>query len=754
MKHARPITMAATLATCLVMLWLLPLASARAQDTAQAAQRPPLTIPIFISARTDLCYDPGDAAAIKALTMRESQRINRQGGIAGRPIQLRFLDDERDQAKTTANLRSGLTDPQAIAMIGLSNSNRAKVAFEATAKELRESAIPFLSSIAVNSVFEGFPNVFTIQASQDEERLPVMVRFIQHMKFERPAFIGLRDAVFSTTLGDGLKKQLGERTLVAEQRLRSAGDNVDPAEVASLLAMLKDKQPDLAVMSIGTNRAAMLMQAMTSAGITPALFITGRIEALPVEIANSYPNAIYQLAWDRLPEAYNDRLRRLISREGQENWIFEGGKNAEAPGWKSGECKSRRDTPSPDPVEAANLRAIGIGTQFADMVALVAAAAGTADAKADVPALRHHVLQQLKTTYAAGRGAFKGSFENWSFQPATRTAVRTPFVVIQPHGLGRTQLAPVQFTRVKDGSLRQIETLYVDIDMIKAHRVDDNEKSFFAEFYLAMRDTPTSSIEQIEFTNAYLDPKTNGRQLSVQVLHSGGPSNAYPERMRVYKVTGRFIFEPDLASFPFDTQRFSIDLQPKRGDAPFIIQPPPNELRDKQVTTDGWDPKSQYVGYDEDFVPVIDAFTHEASVAPFYKASFVWLMKRQTTDYYLRVVVPLLFILIVAYLSIFIPQSHFEAIVTIQVTALLSAVALYISLPKLDSDTATVSDRIFVFDYMMVSLMIVISILRVNRLIAHRKGLQRFLGVVHIVAVPLMLVAMAWHVNALSMGDR
>ena len=89
-------------------------------------------------------------------------------------------------------------------------------------------------------------------------------------------------------------------------------------------------------------------------------------------------------------------------------------------------------------------------------------------------------------------------------------------------------------------------------------------------------------------------------------------------------------------------------------------------------------------------------------------------MKRETTDYFLRVVVPLAFILIVAYLSIFIPQSHLEAIVTIQITALLSAVALYLSLPKLESDSATISDRIFVFDYMVVSFMIVISILRIN----------------------------------------
>ena len=266
-----------------------------------------------------------------------------------------------------------------------------------------------------------------------------------------------------------------------------------------------------------------------------------------------------------------------------------------------------------------------------------------------------------------------------------------------------------------------------------------------------MRSNGDNDIDKLEFTNAYVDPRTNGRQITVDTLHGGGPSNAYPEGMKIYKVTGRFVFEPELASFPFDTQRFSIDLQPRRGDAPFIVQPPPLLLRDKAVATDGWDPKTQYVGSDEDFVPLVDAYTHEPSIVPFYKASFVWLMKRQTTDYFLRVVVPLAFILAVAYLSIFIPIGHFEAVVTIQVTALLSAVALYLSLPKLDSDAATVSDRIFVFNYMMVSLMIAISILRMNRLVAARRWIGATLWTLHVVAVPIAVTAVAWLVYALSM---
>jgi hypothetical protein len=261
-----------------------------------------------------------------------------------------------------------------------------------------------------------------------------------------------------------------------------------------------------------------------------------------------------------------------------------------------------------------------------------------------------------------------------------------------------------------------------------------------------------TSIDNIDFSNAFLDPRTNNRHLTIRVLNEGGASVAYPDHMKIYQVAGRFMFDPKFDNYPFDTQRFSIDIRPKRDDAPFIVQPPPPLLRDRVVISDGWEPKAQYVGYDEDFVPTTDASSHEQSIVPFYKATFVWLMARQTTDYYLRVVVPLAFILIVAYLSIFIPREYFEAIVTIQITALLSAVALYLALPKIDADTATLSDRIFLFIYMAVSIMITISIMRVNPFIASRPWLRGLLGTIHIFAIPAMGALMALYIYQSSLA--
>lgn len=276
--------------------------------------------------------------------------------------------------------------------------------------------------------------------------------------------------------------------------------------------------------------------------------------------------------------------------------------------------------------------------------------------------------------------------------------------------------------------------------MLRTYAIDNDARSFYADFYLSMRASERIGLNDIKFTNAFLDPRTNGPQLVIETIYAGGPSNAYPQSMRIYRVSGRFRFNPDFANYPFDSQQFSIDIQPKSGDKPFIVQPPPLALRDKVLRVDNWDLASQYVSYTSEFLPVVNAYTHEPSIVPFYQTRYVWQMKREAHDYYLRVLIPLAFILIVAYLSIFIPQSHLEAIITLQVTALLAAVALYLSLPQVDSDVATVSDRIFVLDYMMVSLMIMISILRIN--VRNRKWrlVDNSLIIAHAVMIPILVI--------------
>ena len=727
---------------------------ARAVEEAAAAQGPPFKIHVFVSSRFDVCYNTGDVAAIKHLSQIERGRINLRGGVSGRPIELAFHDDARDSDKAVAHVRTALADPETLAMVGLTSANRGKAVFETLGSDILKSGIPFISDVSVNTLFAAFPNVYTTRASQDTDSVPVIQRFTQHFNFSRTAFAGLQESVGASALGDGLRTALPAGVMVADMRIAGDAEKVSAEDITAIANEMKEKRPDLLYLYIGGANIPALIKELVAAGVTPSLFIGGRIENLPPEATATYPNAIYSLGWDRPPEVFNDTLRSMISPGAGDAWMFEGEKIPSAPGWAKGECKPRSEEEAGDPFNSANMRAIGVGSQYADMIALVAASARTEDRSTDIVRLRGEVLKQLRNTYAAGRGSFKGTFDTWSFVPATRAAARDPFIIILPQGLGRTQLAPIQFMRTKDGGLSQIQTLYADIDLIKAHRVDENEKSFFAEFYLSIRDNPDASIDRLEFSNAYLDSGGGGRQVTVETIHPGGKSAAYPDSMKIYKVSGRFLFQPELSSYPFDTQRFSIDLQPKSGATPFIVQPPPLALRDRRVVTDGWEPQAQYVGYNEEFVPLVDAYTHSPSVVPFYQTRFTWLMQREATDYFLRVAVPLAFILFVAYLSIFIPRTHFEAIVTIQVTALLSSVALYLSLPKIDSGAATLSDRAFVFAYLILSIMIALSILRINPRVGGRKNAEYTLEFLHIVALPAFVAVAAYYVYGLSMAVR
>ncbi len=719
-----------------------------------SANATPFNIAVFINSRSTQCFDSGNAAAITRLAKEARDQVNEAGGIAGRRLNLQFLDDKGDAKQSIVNVKAALSDPQTIAMIGLTNPDRAKEVFDTAGTEIRNSGVPFISNIAVSSIFANYPNVFSMRASQDDDNVPVLSRFTKDLAFRRPAFIGLKEQLSSSAFGDGLKERLEAPGFIADYRLTITDNKLDPAEIAAAIDDLKAKNPDFVIMSVGGSRSANVLNAMSKAGIEPPVFVTGRIETMLESEGFSYSGDLYQLSWDGVPDAFNDRLRKRISLSDPHRWVFEGRRNSDAPGWKSGECKEqRKQTPSASALSNANLRAVATGAQYADMVALIAKAAQSAGPSAGAAALHTQVIKTLATDFASGRGTFPGTMENWSFRAASRTAARTPFILMRPKGQRAIQLAPIQYVGLKNDALRQIRTLYLDIDLTRAFRVDDNEKSFAAEFYISMHEGKGQSIDQIEFANAFIEPSNNQRQLNIRTVNEGGKSVVYPDGMKIYAVSGKFMFEPHFMDYPFDTQRFAIDLRPKDGNAPFIVQAPPPHLRDRQVATDGWRVSQDYVGYDEDFLPIIDAMTHDQSVVPFYKGSFVWVMQRQATDYFLRVVIPLMFIMGIAYLAIFIPNTHFEAIVTIQVTALLSAVALYLTIPKVDSDVATLSDRIFLFDYMIVSLMIFISILRVNRRLERAHRVRDALWYFHVIFIPVMAALMGVYVMSSNLAS-
>src|SRR5262245_45558432 len=159
-----------------------PSAAAPAAAQEKPVQPGPLKISVLMTTRDDRCFDPGDSPAIRHLAKLEQDRINTAGGIAGRRVALEFLDDKADSKKTIAQVRKAIADKQVIAMIGLSNSSRAKEVFDAAGKEIRGGGVPWLSNISVNGIFADYPNVFTMRGAQEDDSIPVMAQLVKDMK--------------------------------------------------------------------------------------------------------------------------------------------------------------------------------------------------------------------------------------------------------------------------------------------------------------------------------------------------------------------------------------------------------------------------------------------------------------------------------------------------------------------------------------------------------------------------------------------
>ncbi len=725
---------------------------ARADDAEAAGVRHTISV-FYSSLPTDNCNFTGAAKAIEHFVAQRVATVNRLADYRGHRIDVVMYDDRGKPNEAIANVRKAMADPTTLAMVGLSGSARSKAVFETLGKEIGSSNIPFITDGSVTELFQPYGNVFTMRPSQEDERVPVLGRFLKDGGFQKPVFAGMADNISIDALVTSLAALPNVPAMVATHRLTMKDNQLEVGQLTPVIESVKAQAADILLVAVGTEPSRQVLKEITAANLAvPVMFVLGSDATLKSAEAAAYGNDLYQVAWDTLPDVYNNRLREQILKTPNDRWIFEDTKNEVAEGWKTGVCKAADQKGSPSILASSNVRAIGRGTQYADMVGLIGDVARAQFSDQSLPVLRGQIIETIKADYVSGVGAYRGAFDNWSFRPSSRGASRTPSIVMRSRGANTVQLAPTQYARLRNDALRPIQTIYMDIDVTRVFRVNDEEKSFFAEFYMSLRGNDQMSFDNIDFGNAFSDTAEKNSNVKLTVLHDGSPSGVYPEGVKLVKVVGKFMMTPDLSTYPFDTQLFTIQLKPKSGDQAFIIQPPAEKMRDSVIDADGWSTLDHYVGYDEDYIPVSDARTGQRSIVPFYKMNFSWVMKRETTDYYLRVVIPLIFILIVAYLSIFIPREHFEAIVTIQVTALLSAVALYFSIPKVGSDVATVSDRIFLFYYMAVSLMIAISILRVSPRLRGNRFIDRLLSAAHIVGMPVLVVSMMLYVSRLDTG--
>jgi Periplasmic binding protein len=695
-----------TVVGALLVLLLHPMAA-----SAQAASER-LKIAVHVSSDANYCYAPGLVEAIRHFTGHYAETVNRNGGIAGRQIDLTYYDDFEVADKTVANVKEAMSDPGTVAMLGIPSSTRGRAVFDTLGDGLRKSAIPFITEMSLDSIFRNWPSVFTMASSVGNE-LEVVQKMLATGGYQRPAFVGLDDDLYSFALEEGVAANPDGPPLVARLRVPVRNYALAPDATASTASELAAASPDIIVLSIHSGPSATLLKELGRLGVkAPVLVLLGRIASISRVLGEApYDGPLSQIAREGVPNVYSERLRRRIWRTPQEKWVFPDLIVPEAPGWKTGRCK-KSEKPPRSIYDAGNSRAVGRGMQYRDVLSLIVETAQTAPKGLTIPDLRKHIGERLRG-FVEGRHVLKGVWRDLAFT-INRTAAEDTLLLTKNPGDPAIVLSPIQYQRI-NGALNETATLYTAIDLVSLSHIDTNDQSFDAEFYLSIKSAANElGIKDIDFTNAARSQALGGKLLNVREIHGGNERANFPRGVKLYKVSGKFRFEPELSRYPFDKQRFSISFQPTSTAKSFLVQPPAQRQRITDLAVDGWRVIDQYVGADQDIIPTIGSSLSERRIVPFYKFNATWVAERISIDYYTRVVIPLGFILLVTYFSVYLPHARFDSQMGIQVTALLSSIALYLALPKIDTDQATLSDKIFMITYAAVSTMIGLSILKDN----------------------------------------
>ncbi len=673
----------------------------------------PYKIAIFTSSPEDEVSDKVEA--LRYFCEERVQEFNAEGGIEGAPVELLFLDDRFDAEKTKAIVDRALAEERLIAMLGIVSSTRG----EGIAQRVGESGVPLISEISVDSLFADYGNMFSLARSASHAT-EVFLRFLEQ-NYDSTIFVGKDGDRYTREFHKVLVDQPDRMTLLGAHWL----EDITPESLEPFIAEIRAQNPDVIAMAGYTGGGATILQALADAGIEkPVYAATGSVPSMMQRMDGAlYQGDLYQIG-PSIPHVDNERLaavqRKLHLSQNRDHL--------------------RRFT--------------SYGMTYRDMLTIMLDAAQNSR-KTGPTDLRAAIVSELGELQS-GKRIYRGLARNWTFTPE-RSAAMEGLIHWRPANGGYDlKLFPTQFQETEAGP-QSVPVVYTDVDMVRVFAVDSTTKTFDAEFYMAIGSAEDEvGLEHFEFTNAYRGDDSRQPLVSYREMHGQRQSDPFAvgNSPRFYRVSGRFRFQPKLSNYPFDSQLFSISFQPKNTAQPFLVQPPPRRNRDRDFEFEKWKllggEKTDYVGWEEDVISTTRDYGSELRTQTFYRFNFTWMAKRNVIDYYLRVVIPLALIVIVAYLSVFIPNSKFESVVAIQVTALLSTIALYLAIPKLDTETATVSDQIFIFTEATIGLMLALSVFRVNAVAREMSILTKILTGVQIFVFPLIGVFVCLYVHDIS----
>ena len=237
-----------------------------------------------------------------------------------------------------------------------------------------------------------------------------------------------------------------------------------------------------------------------------------------------------------------------------------------------------------------------------------------------------------------------------------------------------------------------------NIDIERITNVSIEEGIFGAEFFLDITSKNEEPLNSIKFNNlSSLNPKHEVRKLE---SHKTG--DLYSAR---YIVTSNFDFAPIADNYPFDEQ--FIYLAISGTDENSQIQPIPEQYIDTEFKIDGWSLVYSKSGINrkKNWVALNSSLNKSPKVSE--EVRLGWELKRENSMTLLKIGIPLFFLYILLYYTLFVPVDQVETAFNNINLAFLSSIALYFSTERPQPLKMTTIDVVFAFFYIMAGISLI-----------------------------------------------
>ncbi len=251
---------------------------------------------------------------------------------------------------------------------------------------------------------------------------------------------------------------------------------------------------------------------------------------------------------------------------------------------------------------------------------------------------------------------------------------------------------------IVDGVEKINSVISFNIDIERITNVSIEDGIFGAEFYLDITSQNEDPINSIKFNNlSFLNPKHEVRRIEHKHI-----DNLYSGR---YIVTSNFDFNPIADNYPFDEQFIYIAITGTDEDSQ--VQPVPEQYLDNEFKIDGWSLIYAKCGINrkKNWIALNSNLEKTSKINE--EVRLGWELKRENSMTLLKIGIPLFFLYILLYYTLFVPVDQVETAFNNINLAFLSSIALYFSTERPQPLKMTTIDVVFAFFYIMAGISLI-----------------------------------------------